>query len=322
MDANLAQNDIALEFCEGTMINMFFNHLINDWEVSTKGNIGARCKFYQDHPDTFRTMFIDGIIKSDLQFSDFDKKMSYSFILQHPRNRIVVLFKEIRLVLVNSYKINGTNIETLFYGKSFNRTFDKLHHPRPLNEILNINELTFNKISDIFTRLNLDYQMVGAMFIDTATGMRTKLRNPTYEYVRNLKGNSPKSQFRYYELRKLGKVREYLEFYPESRDKFNKMRNILHIWTNTLHHNYISCYIKKEAPLKVYPYEFRPHMFALHQKYLNEIKPYGYVSRNVVIDYVNNLETPRLLYVINYNTKKKLKDEKKIEIAEKIRIDS
>ena len=53
------------------------------------------------------------------------------------------------------------------------------------------------------------------------------------------------------------------------------------------------CYIKKEQPdLKSYPFQFRIHMYNLHQKYLTELRNMGYyVSKQVVIKYVNQLAT-------------------------------
>ena len=50
-----------------------------------------------------------------------------------------------------------------------------------------------------------------------------------------------------------------------------------------------------------FPDTFRPHMYQLHQLYLNKLRVQrAYVSRSVVIDYVNNLESPRLMFAINY----------------------
>ena len=50
---------IVAEICEGSMINMFWDKYANDWEIMTRSNIGARCKFNQDNDITFRFMFLD-----------------------------------------------------------------------------------------------------------------------------------------------------------------------------------------------------------------------------------------------------------------------
>ena len=101
----------------------------------------------------------------------------------------------------------------------------------------------------------------------------------------------------------MGKVRDYLYYFPEDKKKFEKLRYELHIWTRELTFNYSSCYIKKSVrDLKQYPFQFRIHMYNLHQIYLNELRPFGsYVSKQVVINYVNNLEPAVLMYAMNYH---------------------
>jgi len=48
-------------FYEGTMVNLFFDFFKNDWEISTRSVVGAKCSFQYNMPDnkTFRYMFLD-----------------------------------------------------------------------------------------------------------------------------------------------------------------------------------------------------------------------------------------------------------------------
>ena len=310
------ENINILEFCEGTMINLFYNSSRGDWELATRGNIGGRCKFYQYAPKTFRAMFLEAMISLGLEFESLDQTKSYSFVLQHPDNRIVVPFQEKQLILTNIYSFDTFTVcqeDDEFVKQEALRL--NCGFPNALNEIISSPCNSMDAIVNHFNTMTEDYRIVGAMFIDPQTGMRTKIRNPTYEYVRYLKGNSPKIQFQYYNLRKLGKVHEFLHYYPEMRVKFSEFRRDLHNWTNALLSNYSACYIKKSAPLKTFPYPFRPHMFRLHQIYLDKLREErSYVSRNVVIDYVNNLESPRLMFSINYNYNKNELYDKKIKL--------
>ena len=46
-------------------------------------------------------------------------------------------------------------------------------------------------------------------------------------------------------------------------------------------------------------------MFAIHQIYLNDLKEqHKYVNKKEVINYVNSLEPPRLMYSMNINYRK------------------
>ena len=72
--AELEFKDIQIEeFVEGTMINMFFNTLTQEWDIATRSNIGARCSFYQDKKKTFRTMFLEAMNRLGYEFEHFDK---------------------------------------------------------------------------------------------------------------------------------------------------------------------------------------------------------------------------------------------------------
>lgn len=283
-----------LEYCEGTMINMYFDLALQEWEVTTRSNVGARCKFYKDSATTFRRMFLEAFTAYKLEFSDFDQEYCYSFVLQHPENRIVIPFTIPRIIVTNIYRCKGTVVEEVT---------PPLPPSLPVPETLNIDCNT--DISDIVNKIQsgegLDYTLQGAVICDRTRAIRFKVRNPKYEHVRHLKGNNPKKQYQYYSLRQNGRVKEYLWYYPEDAAPFNDLRKQIHHWTIKLWKNYIGCYVNKEKTLREYPFEFRSHIYTLHQKYRNEYRESGNnISRKVVIDYVNNLPPDHLMASINY----------------------
>ena len=112
--AETPYDDYVLEeLVEGTMINLFWNEYSNDWDIATKGSLGGKYSFYQDNKKTFRTMFLEAANNQHIEFEYFNKNISYSFVLQHPDNRIVVPFQNTKLVLVALYEINGSDITVL-----------------------------------------------------------------------------------------------------------------------------------------------------------------------------------------------------------------
>ena len=65
--------------------------------------------------------------------------------------------------------------------------------------------------------------------------------------------------------------------------------------------NYISCFIRKEKPLKEYEFEYKSHMYKLHEKYKTELKPESkIIDKKYVIDYVNALHPAQQMFIINY----------------------
>ena len=250
-------------------------------------------------------MFYDAMKECKLNFSDLNNKYIYSFVLQHPDNRIVVEFLKPNIVLVEVYKSHGDLVEQLdIHSDEFEYLRDKITFPKILYQFTSWDNL-YNSI----TKNDLHYTILGCMIKCKKTGERSKIRNPNYELVRRLKGNNPKLQYQYYYLRKLRNINNYLNYFPEAKTYFDYLRNDLHDWTAKLYFNYKNCYIlKKERDLKKYPFQFRIHMYNLHKKYIEELRPIrSFISKQTVIHYVNNLEPAALMHSINYHFRKKSK---------------
>ena len=154
--------------------------------------------------------------------------------------------------------------------------------------------------------MNTSYDIVGVVIHNKITGERIKIRNPVYEQVRNLRGNQPKLQYQYLSLRREGKVKDFLKFYPENKSNFSEFRDQVHLFTNTLYSNYVSCYIKKEKPLMEFSQQYRTHMFNIHQIYMNELREKKlFINNTVVQKYVNELHPSLLMYCLNFQMRKR-----------------
>ena len=300
-------------FPEGTMINVFFDKFIDDWQITTRSSIGAKCNFNMDSNITYRYMFLDAMNHIGLEFEDLDKTCCYSFVLQHPENRIVVPISKPALILTNKYKIDNNQI---FNNNSFDKILKfstlAMHtiNDKSFKDSVNYTGDNWRQLSDHFFSDNLPYQFQGVMIWNNK-GQRTKIRNSNYEKVKHLKGNSPKLQYHYYYLRQNGAVGDFLKYYPEYKGEFSDFRRELHKYTSQLYQNYIKCFIKKEKPLVEFPYQYKTHMFKIHELYLNDLKLDGkFVNKQVVMNYVNTLPPPRLMHVINHIKKQYDKDQK------------
>jgi len=307
-------NDCTItEFAEGTMVNLFYNLHRGEWEVATRSSVGARCRFYDEKGKTFRSMFVEAMNQNGIEFGIFDKDKCYSFVLQHPENRIVVPFAKARLVLTHVYSCKGSKVS---HSVPSSKYLPQLSVPLLFSKRCDYEGNSLGDLSIYFGKNLVDYKVVGAMVYNVKTGQRTKVRNPTYEYVRQLKGNSPKLQFQYYCLRQCGRVKDYLRYYPESGEAFGKFRETLHAWTRGLWRNYIMCYVDKSKQFREFPYEFRPHMSELQRIYMDELRVRGgRTTLASVIAYVSVLEPARLMYAINYPLRQAAVDEKRISAA-------
>ena len=312
---------IAEEMIEGTMINVFWDAQLNMFNIATKSTIGGNVYFFKNkEKKTFKMMFeeVASIAKLDIQ--TLNKHFCYSFVMQHPDNRIVVPFAKPQLYLIAVYSIVQKWVnEAVFLDvyqcnphDAYDWSSTGVQFPKRYEQWNNYTEL-INK----YASLNTPYTTLGVMIKNMQTGARCKVRNPVYEEVRQLRGNQPKHQYQYLSLRQQGKVRDFLKYFPEYKKDFSQFREQVHAFTNTLYLNYISHFIKKEAPIETFPEQFRTHMFKLHEKYKTELKPNNsYVSNTVVIEYVNTLHTSQLMHVLNYNFKVHNNDCKKNRVQD------
>ena len=324
------------DFVDGTMINVFFDDINNVWEVSTKSTVGANIIFFNDtknykyftnntnnrnlidnndydnsnesyHNTTFRTLFFEACNVNNFNINTLDPTYVYTFVFQHPLNRIVTPTMVPMIYLVKVYQIiNSENKATI---KEFNiQEFYSAYPYVFLNtNIKCIGKYNFENYESIEKYYNNDltpYEIVGTMLYNK-DGSRSKIRNKNYEYIRQLRGNKVKLQFNYLHLKNQNKVNEFLHYYPEHKFIFNKFKNILYNFTQELFINYVNCYIKKEKPLKEFPFEYKTHMFKIHEKYKNELKINNKnVDKKVVIDYISSLHPAQIMFSVNYKNKK------------------
>uniref|UniRef100_A0A6C0F3V4 T4 RNA ligase 1-like N-terminal domain-containing protein n=1 Tax=viral metagenome TaxID=1070528 RepID=A0A6C0F3V4_9ZZZZ len=303
---------IAEEFVEGTMINIFWDGAIGingGWEIATRSAVGAEVSFYKTkNSKTFKQMFLEAVKENGLVLDILNKKFCYSFVLQHPDNRIVIPFKNPQLYLVAVYEIiyidetiqvSSIDMETVKAYGAWNQTTIKF--PKVYTDWS-----TYTDLIEKYASPNTSYDILGVILKSKLTQDRCKIRNPIYEEIRNLRGNQPKVQYQYLQLRKNGKLSSFLNYYPEYKREFSAVRDQLHFFTESLFQNYLACYIKKENPLKEFPGHFRPHMFKIHEIYKNQLKNNGlYVTNTVVRGYVNDLHPSQQMFAMNYNMRKR-----------------
>ena len=186
------------EYVDGTMINIFYNNNKIDvngeikpgWEFCTKSNVGAKCRYNLDTQKTFYDMFLDACIEEKLDFNILNKECCYSFVLQHPNNKIVKHIEKPKLILTRVYSFNEENeiFDVTEQEKNIN-----IDMPRKLNEIRkNINN--WIDFTELCSGENLPLDMVGFV-IYNKEGIRTKIRNIAYENLKQIERKSSKNVF-------------------------------------------------------------------------------------------------------------------------------
>lgn len=299
----------AEEIIEGTMINLFYDPETSNWEISTKSTINACNTFFTNDKDyldtkqnkTFRNLFLEVCKHINFDYTGLNNKYCYSFVFQHPENKIVIPINEYRLYLISAYCINNTT-----YTITQLEDQDKLDIIKDTNIMIpqSYEFTSYDDIEAIILCMNDTYKDTGIM-IHHIDGARCKIRNPAYEFVKMLRGNQPKLKYRYIELRQKGQVSAYLNYFPEAYNDFIDFQKEIHSFTEELYENYIRCYIKKEKPLLEFEEkQHRKCMYNLHLIYKDELKAKGKkIIKQEVINYVNKLHPSILMDCLNYKLK-------------------
>lgn len=299
---------VSEQFVEGTMINMFYENENNNWQIATRTSVGGKLNFYMENgyksEETFSSMFDEIVSEVCPNLKDkLNKKYIYSFVIQHPKNRIVKPVVEKRLYLVEIYEIDGLTVK--IKNDEMEELVKEVSNVRLPRRIPVKSETEFIDCKETCASMNTKYSIVGVILKDK-DGNRYKFRNPNYEHVRRLRGNQPKLQYQYLALRQEGKIAEYLKYYPEQKRVFNEYRNLMHDYTNQLFANYFKCYVKKERELKTFPENYRTHMYKLHHEhYIPDLMPKKEgINRTYVINYFNGIHPAKQMFVLNYSKRK------------------
>lgn len=302
------------ELIEGTMIQLFYDHDRNEWEIATKKSISGNYSYFANST-TFRSMTSDafgepGVDISKLSFlSSLNKKMCYHFILQHPLNHIVLPIKDPRMVLVSVYEIISKN-SACFISPCEYKKWDFLeslkekgiiHYPSVLTIEEDTNSSSYKSIISKHLTIHTPFTTMGLMFTNVKTGDHCPVVNATYEEAKKLRGNHPNLQYQYLCVRRTGKITEFLKYFPMYKKMFYGFNNDFCNYAHNLHQAYMQKYVlssSTEISKKYYYHVKQIH----HTLYLPSLQSGSkiIIRKTIVRDYLDSLDPDVLLHILNY----------------------
>jgi len=247
------------EAVEGIMLSLFWDDRINAWELASKGAIGANYWFfrtqYKDvsesttYQKTFRQMFLEafrateGQDLNDLVFikelpkGDVSNRICYNFVIQHPDNHIVLDIKIPKVFLVSVYGILPNKNIAEFVSPKVYKEWAVFHG---VNNVIEFPE-------DVSSEEDMPWSIPGHMILNTRTGDRTCLENPGYKEIRDLRGNNPNLHYHYLCLLRIGKILDFLGYFPQYKKIFSEFYNQFEAFVTKTHQYYVSYYVKKQG---------------------------------------------------------------------------
>lgn len=283
---------IVEDFWDGTMVNLFYDVKTSLWCIATRSNVGGNCRFYG--PETFYRLFWDTFAGQNLTVGMLSPQMCYSWVLQHPTNRIVVPVPVATLRLVQVVKMAPLDFTPSL--SEFPALMNLLNRRLPLAGT----DVTVKSL-DTMIAANDSVFCQGYVIKDTVTGQRWKIRTPTYKMLHDLRGNTPRLDYKWLELRQKGNLNAYMHHFPEDRVQFDALWQRLKTQTRALYQTYCDVFKARSLPSRDAPKYLRRLLYDMQDHYLNRLRPAQLtLTWAECVSWVNSQDIPRQLFLANY----------------------
>lgn len=261
-----------IEYCEdGTVIRLY--NYNGKWYTSTSKCIDARKSFWSSNK-TFHDMFFEIFNESGNNIDELDVSFTYSFILIHKDNRIVVDHKYNNLIYIN-------RISNITRQEDFTNYF---YNDNPQRCIRRTKQIPDAQLGDLDTYECYDKR-----------GLIIKLYNQEHNYqydfnlynkIKEVRGNVPLIRMRYLELLNEPEKLELLEkYYPEQNMVFTMIKHCINKLYKDIHNLYYHSHVKHSLTVEE-SHKFYRTLNQLHGQFK---KKNIIVTLEVVIKKVNSL---------------------------------
>jgi len=267
------------EAIDGTLVRLYHNG--SEWKKATKNCIDAYNSFW-NNSKSFGEMFDECAF--DLNYDLLDPDYSYSFVIQHSENRIIVPYTQNTLVHLLT-RHNQTSDEVNI----------NIGLPKP-------RQFHFDNIHDIFRSLvNVPWTFHGYVLINDQND-RLKIENPNYSKVKELKGNNTNIRIRILQLLHSRQKSIFLKYFPEHRELVDSVILDIQQLATKIHRTYIQRFVKKNNDYPQ-PEEYTTFLKKLDWLYHQFRKPTEYKD---VLHVTMDCPTLKLAITLGYIGQKKI----------------
>lgn len=338
LSTTLVENIYVNEMIEGTLIHLFYDNRIQSWEIATKNAVGGQYSVFRSNAQdplnqtkskktTVYKMFLDAMrmpestpLNQCTMLEYFPKQFSYSMVLQHPDNHIILPIEFPALYLVAVYDVVSPfqdNLRAIAIPPSVFQEWNcfmnmPIFFPATI-ELSNDTNSIYRILSERFNVLTpTDYKMMGIMIINTATGDRCSIRNPVYQEVLRVREMDTCQQYQYLCLRRIDHVDNYLKMFPGHKTAFSKFYEQYQRFVENVHSAYMDQYVYKinvnQNPgknkysqiIQRLQKEIYLPSLSRHNRDNNNVNTSCKITRKVVNDYIHKMEPAEILYFLNF----------------------
>ena len=271
---------ITEEFIDGVMINQF--HDGTRWRLASHTQLDAEGSFYGKRP--FAELFNETFAALGLSTDQLTPGLAYSWVLQHPEERVVAS---------PPYGIPVLRLVKVYSAASAGELPTALKALQPQRYAL-------STLEDVKEFVVAEGRRKGFQFkgvcLKTATNQRYKLRSMEYEAAAFLRGNQAKRAYTWLDLWSTGSLPAYLRIYPEEQCDADAIIGRFKDITQEAHELYLKVYRAKELPLGQAPQKYRKLLWDAHKTGKGAYFPN-------FRQFMNVQDTPRKLWLVNYESR-------------------
>ena len=263
---------VVEELVDGVPIGAFFDQQTGYWRLHTRTVMDAGNRYYSQ-TKTFANM------AGEAGFTDIlprlDTAAGYTFVLQHPENRIVVPIGLPKLVCVQTVRIAETGAFDLLaptvapvgvYAIGSRSSSSSSTWPMGcLHDSIPPTWDTACKFPETHSHSIPHFR--GYMIKNPATGQQWKLVDPLYAHVTALRGEGSRLDFRWMTLWSDGFLDKYLFYYPEEADAANALVAQWVAMAVPVFDLYRQVFFERTRTLASVPPKFRSLVSLLHDDY-------------------------------------------------------
>lgn len=309
---SLHDEDVFInEMIEGTLVHLFYDKRISSWEIATKSAVGGHYRLSEKDagddkrkPDV-REMFLEALcypmntpFSQVPLFEHFPRHYSYTFILQHPSNPIVLHPTKPRVYLVAVYDI--APCRAISIPPTIFQTWDFLAS----SPILFPKTFQFHRWDEITGKMGLfnrtSFEYMGCIVTHLGTGERCVIQNPVYNEILRMRKVNPGLIYQFLCLHRANSVDAYLQYYPQLKREFQQFHSICNEFIELAHTHYLARYVWRNC-VNISK-KYAPYIDAIHREiYLPSLKTKKRViTCKVIREYLFSLSPNEILYALQY----------------------
>jgi hypothetical protein len=284
-------NYVVAPFHDGVMVCLFYCKYTGWPVLHTRTYFGGTNTFYSKK--TFGEMFADAV--QGQRPPDLSPGHSITYILQHPDNRVVTPVAAPRVILVHRSIVDR----------------DGLVSSSPVwapGTVLPFHSRPGESATEVLGRYKgalagpsggpMDQGIVILSLEQTYT--RYKLRTPTYNTVRRLRGNNASLEYTWLALWQSSTLHEYLKFYSEERTKANGVVQAWKTVSGEVFRYYEDVFKRHTLTMSQVPRKYKPLLFQLHEQYKTTRTPIGWAACR---EFMNHRDIPQMLYILHWDAR-------------------